>query len=232
MSAGKSVSSIIGKIGLLAAILAAFTVGLFGTIRMALYNPAVQVPNVVGQDRLAGESTLEQKGLNLRVRMTRYVPDKAPNTILDQSPHPDETVKKGQTVAVVLARAPKDDEAPAELPADDNNNENGNSNVDASNNTDNKAGNSNKKRADNKNNNGNKNNNSNKNANKSDNKNSGNKNANSNKNANGNSNKSDNKNTNSNSKGDNKNANKGNSNKGNGNNANSGNRNRRTTPEP
>jgi beta-lactam-binding protein with PASTA domain len=48
---------------------------------------------------------VEEAGLNLRVRATRFAPDARANTILDQSPGPGEVVKVGQTIAVVLARS-------------------------------------------------------------------------------------------------------------------------------
>lgn len=221
MSAGKSASSVLGKVALLVGLLVAFGVGLFGTIKLALYNPAVKVPNVVGKDRMTGESELESGGLNLRVRMTRYVPDKAPNTILDQSPHPDEVVKKGQTIAVVLARAPKENEAPPDELADDDEETTDNANANTSGNSSNSNGNVNRKKSDSKN--------------KSDNKNANNRNKNSNsaKSTNKNGNKNSNAN-NANSSGSNKNANnnKPAAKNANASNANSGNRNRRTTPEP
>ena len=220
------VTSILGKVALLVAVLAAFVIGLFGTIRLSLYNPTVEVPNVVGKDKAAAEAELAGLGLNLKARMTRYVPDKQPNTILDQSPLPGAKVKKGLPIGVVIARAPKEGEAPDENASsgeeDITANENGNANTGSTNNNAPAV-----KKPINKN--------SNKNANVN------NKNGNKNSNKNGNSNTA-NKNANANSANGNKNANAntnaGNANKSNTNtvnkgaNANTKNSNRRVTPEP
>jgi beta-lactam-binding protein with PASTA domain len=217
------VFSILGKVGLLVAILAAFIVGLFGTIRLSLHNPEVKVPNIVGKDRATAEAELASVGLSIRQRMTRYVPDKSPNTVLDQTPQPGAIVKKGLPIAVIVARAPKEGEAPdenanagdEETPPDETANANS-------------AGNSNasvpkkkpvNKNANSSNKNGNKNANGNRNANANlpgGNRNLGNANAGKNLNANRNAN----------------NANRGNANKPPNANANGGNRNRRATPEP
>ena len=218
------VTSIFGKVGLLLAILAAFAVGLFGTMRLSLYNPTVKVPDIVGKDRVTAESELAGIGLKLTARLTRYVPDKQPNTILDQTPHPGETVKKGLPIAVIVARGPKEGEVPdenANTDEEETTNENGNANSSGSNNSNGKPA-VVRKKVDNKNANaGNK---------------SGNKNANANtnnKNANAN---SVNKNANANAANGNKNANVNavnkNANVSKGVNANGGNRNRRATPEP
>jgi beta-lactam-binding protein with PASTA domain len=222
------VTSIFGKVVLLAAVLAAFLIGLFGTIRLSLRNPEVKVPNVVGKDKATAEAELASLGLNLKARMTRYVPDKQPNTILDQSPQPDSVVKKGLPVAVIIARAPKEGEAPEEEASDEEETtENTNANTSSGGNSNappaaKKPVNKNtNKNANTANKNGNKNGNSNS-ANKNGNNSNGNKNANAN---NANANKGNGNKANAN------NANKGNANRSN-TNANSGNRNRRTTPEP
>jgi beta-lactam-binding protein with PASTA domain len=215
------VFSILGKVGLLVAILAAFIVGLFGTIRLSLHNPEVKVPNIVGKDRATAEAELASVGLSIRQRMTRYVPDKSPNTVLDQTPQPGAIVKKGLPIAVIVARAPKEGEAPDENAGDEETPPDETANA-------NSAGNSNasvpkkkpvNKNANSSNKNGNKNANGNRNANANlpgGNRNLGNANAGKNLNANRNAN----------------NANRGNANKPPNANANGGNRNRRATPEP
>ena len=214
------VTSILGKVALLVAVLAAFVIGLFGTIRLSLYNPTVEVPNVVGKDKATAEAELAGLGLNLKARMTRYVPDKQPNTILDQSPLPGAKVKKGLPIGVVIARAPKEGEAPDENANSDEEditaNENGNANTGSANSTAPAT-----KKPVNKNTNKNANA-RNKNSNKNSNSNTANKNANANA---ANVNKNANANVN--------NANKGNTNTVNkGVNANTKNSNRRVTPEP
>ena len=113
MSAAKRALSALGKIGILIAIGVAFVCGLAGTIYLSLRRPEVKVPDIVGKNRLDGESVLDEAGLNVRIRRTRFSPDAKPDTILEQSPQAGEVVKAGQTVAVVLSRAPREGESVA-----------------------------------------------------------------------------------------------------------------------
>lgn len=93
--------------------MAAFGVGLAGTIYLSLRSPEVEVPDIVSKDRFDGEAALRDAGLNVRVRAARFKAGVKSGMVLDQSPRPGEVVKVGQTVAVVLSREPKDGEAPA-----------------------------------------------------------------------------------------------------------------------
>lgn len=94
----------LGNIGILLALAIAFSLGLLATLYVSLRSPEVTVPELVGKNRSAGEETLTSIGLNLRQRATRYNAEAKPDTILDQSPRAGETVKSGQTVAVVVSR--------------------------------------------------------------------------------------------------------------------------------
>ena len=133
----------IKRIGILAAVVIAFALGLAGTVYLSLRSPEVKVPEVVGKHYVEGQTTLEDAGLNIRKRMKRFKPDAQPDTILDQSPRTGEVVKSGQTVAVVVAdensgkesdsaageteagETPKPSPTPAEAPANRNaNNDN------------------------------------------------------------------------------------------------------------
>lgn len=105
MTVTKRAFSALAKLGIIIAITIAFFIGLLGTIYYSLRSREVNVPNIVGKDVLEGERALDQDGLNMRRRATRYSPDAKPNTILDQSPHAGEIIKVGQTVAVVVSRA-------------------------------------------------------------------------------------------------------------------------------
>jgi len=105
VSVSKRALSAIGKLGIVVAIAIAFFAALLGTIYYSLKSREVNVPNVVGKDVLDGEKALDQDGLNMRRRATRYSANAKPNTILDQSPHAGEIVKVGQTVAVVVSRS-------------------------------------------------------------------------------------------------------------------------------
>ncbi len=101
----------LGKMGIVVAILVAFFIGLAGTIYLSLRSPEVQVPEIVGKNRYEGESTLEEAGLNVRVRATRFKAGTRPNTVIDQSPRAGDIVKAGQTIAVVLSREPREGES-------------------------------------------------------------------------------------------------------------------------
>jgi beta-lactam-binding protein with PASTA domain len=106
----KRALSALSKIGIIIAIAVAFIFGLGGTIYLSLRSPEVKVPDVKGQNRATAESALDDKGLHMRVRATRFSPDAQPDTILDQSPQKDEIIKVGQTVAVVVSRGAKEGE--------------------------------------------------------------------------------------------------------------------------
>ena len=105
MSLAKRTLQALGKVGIVVAIGIAFLSGLAGTVYLSLRSAEVKVPEIVGKDRLAAESALNDAGLHLRQSATRYSAEAKPNTILDQFPRAGEVVKVGQTVAVVLSRA-------------------------------------------------------------------------------------------------------------------------------
>jgi PASTA domain len=105
VSLAKRTLQALGKVGIVVAIGIAFLSGLAGTVYLSLRSAEVKVPEVVGKDRLAAESALNDAGLHLRQSATRYSAEAQPNTILDQFPRAGEVVKVGQTVAVVLSRA-------------------------------------------------------------------------------------------------------------------------------
>lgn len=131
MTAKQTLVSALGKIGLIFAVAAAFLLAMLGTIYLSLRSPEVRVPEVVNQKRWDAEDALNESGLNMRVRATRYVARMQPDIVLNQSPAPGEAVKAGQTIAVVVSRAPgKDDpvvttsEVPESEPAAENQNQN------------------------------------------------------------------------------------------------------------
>ena len=88
-------------------IAAAFTLGLLGAIYLSLRSSETKVPDIVGKDRTAAETTISSAGLNFRVRATRASSEAKPDTVLIQLPHAGEIVKVGQTVAVDISRASK-----------------------------------------------------------------------------------------------------------------------------
>lgn len=103
------------KLSVVLLLLGAFVVGLAGVLLLALRSPEVKVPQVVGRDFLEGEKELAGVDLKIRRRSDRFSQEK-PNTILEQYPLPGETLKTGQTVAVIVSRAEAiGDEKPAEV---------------------------------------------------------------------------------------------------------------------
>lgn len=112
----KRALSALRKVGIIITIAVAFIFGLGGTVYLSLRSPEVKVPDVKGKDRMTAESALDDLGLHMKVRATRFSPEAKPDTILDQLPQKDEVIKVGQTVAVVLARAPKEGEHAPETP--------------------------------------------------------------------------------------------------------------------
>jgi hypothetical protein len=108
----RNILSAFGKLGVVALIAVAFAFGLVSTIYLSLRSPDIPVPEVVNQSYFDGEKTLARAGLDIRERAKRYKPGVEPGRILDQSPRAGEVIKGGQTVAVVVSRAPKEGEKP------------------------------------------------------------------------------------------------------------------------
>ncbi len=94
----------LGRLGVVALSATLFVVGIGAAVYLSLRSPEVNVPKVVGNDRFSAEDALGQAGLNMRVRASRYSPNAKADTILDQNPRAGETVKAGQTIAVVVSR--------------------------------------------------------------------------------------------------------------------------------
>ena len=98
------------RIAIVIGIAVAFTLGLLGAIYLSLRSSETRVPDIVGKDRAAAESTISSAGLNFRVRAMRPTSEAKPDTVLIQLPHAGEIVKVGQTVAVDLSRPTKEGE--------------------------------------------------------------------------------------------------------------------------
>jgi hypothetical protein len=108
----RNILSAFGKLGVVALIAVAFAFGLVSTIYLSLRSPDISVPEVVNQSYFDGERTLSRAGHDIRERAKRYKAGVEPGIILDQSPRAGEVIKAGQTVAVVVSRAPKEGEKP------------------------------------------------------------------------------------------------------------------------
>lgn len=134
--------TIIKRIAIVIGIAIAFTLGLFGAIYLSLRSSETRVPDIVGKDRNAAETTISDAGLNFRVRATRATSEAKPDTVLIQLPRAGDVVKVGQTVAVDISRPTKEGEpsTPVNANANDNKPENASS---SSTNNSNTNGNSN-----------------------------------------------------------------------------------------
>jgi hypothetical protein len=108
----RKVLSAFGKLAVVGLVAIAFAFGLLLTVYLSLRSPDIKVPEVAGKSYFDGETELARAGLDIRERAKRYKPDVPPGVILDQSPRPGEVIKAGQTVAVVVSRAPKEGEKP------------------------------------------------------------------------------------------------------------------------
>jgi len=125
---------IIKRVVIVIGIAVAFSLGLLGAIYLSLRSSETRVPDVVGKDRTAAETTIEEAGLNFRVRATRATAEAKPDIVLIQLPAAGVTVKVGQTVAVDISRASANGESTAPDTANDNtsNNQNQNANTTSS----------------------------------------------------------------------------------------------------
>jgi beta-lactam-binding protein with PASTA domain len=125
---------IIKRVVIVIGIAVAFSLGLLGAIYLSLRSSETRVPDVVGKDRTAAETTIEEAGLNFRVRATRATAEAKPDIVLIQLPAAGVTVKVGQTVAVDISRASANGESTVPDTANDNtsNNQNQNANTTSS----------------------------------------------------------------------------------------------------
>ena len=117
--------SVLRSLGIVIAIGFAFLFGLATTVYLSLRSPAVTVPEVVGKDRFVAENELQAAGLNFRVRAYRPSRQIKSDTVMFQLPRAREVVKAGQTVAVDVARTPKEGEASETIAAQANANTSG-----------------------------------------------------------------------------------------------------------
>jgi hypothetical protein len=124
VSAIRTSLTVIKRIAIVFGIAFAFSLGLLGAIYLSLRSSETRVPDIVGKDRIAAESTISDAGLNFRVRAERATSEAQPGTVLIQLPHAGEIVKVGQTVAVDISRPTKDGEV--STPANSNANANAN----------------------------------------------------------------------------------------------------------
>jgi beta-lactam-binding protein with PASTA domain len=131
VSYARQALTVVKRISIVIGIAVAFGLGLLGAIYLSLRSSETRVPDIVGKDRAAAESTISDAGLNFRVRATRPTAEAKPDTVLIQLPHAGEIVKVGQTVAVDISRASGNGESMP--PPNANANTNANTNTEQSN---------------------------------------------------------------------------------------------------
>ena len=119
MSFLKTGFSAIGKLIAVAVLAAVFLAGMATVVLMSLQGKEIQVPEITGKSYTESESELASLGLMIKKRAER-VSSEPPNTIIEQLPKPGETVKSGQTIRVVVSKAPAaGEEAPKTIPTVD-----------------------------------------------------------------------------------------------------------------
>lgn len=96
--------SAIGKLAVVAVLLAAFLFGMAGVVYMSLSGDEIKVPEITGKDFLDSEKELASLGLKIKRRADRPSTEKM-NTVLEQLPKAGETVKTGQLIFVVVSKA-------------------------------------------------------------------------------------------------------------------------------
>jgi beta-lactam-binding protein with PASTA domain len=110
----KSGISALGRLLILAGLAVAFLFGLVSVVYMSLQGREVKVPELTGKDYSESERELSLLGLKVKRRADRASTEK-PNTILEQLPHPGDTVKTGQMILVVTAKPGEAGEAPTTI---------------------------------------------------------------------------------------------------------------------
>jgi hypothetical protein len=110
----KAGASALGKLVVVAALAAAFLVGLLGVVYLSLRGEEIKVPEIVGKGKAEAEKELSALGLKMKKRADRYSQEQ-PNTILEQSPKAGTTAKTGQQILVVVSQINPEssEEAPA-----------------------------------------------------------------------------------------------------------------------
>jgi beta-lactam-binding protein with PASTA domain len=96
--------SALGRLLIVVTLLVAFLVGMGGVVYMSLSGEEIKVPEIVGKDFVESERELAALGLRIKKRADRPSEEKI-NTVLEQLPRPGETVKPGQMILVVVAKA-------------------------------------------------------------------------------------------------------------------------------
>lgn len=115
MGALNSGISAIGKLAVVAILLAAFGGASAAVVYLSLKGEELTVPEITGKDFFESEKELAGMGLKIKRRAERPSTEKM-NTVIEQSPKAGETVKTGQLIFVVVSKAGVEgEEAPKSL---------------------------------------------------------------------------------------------------------------------
>ncbi|MEP6704432.1 MAG: PASTA domain-containing protein [Acidobacteriota bacterium] len=110
--------SALGKLAIVAVLLAAFMAGAAGVVYMSLTGSEIKVPEIIGKDFVESEKELAALGLKIRKRADRVSTEQM-NTVLEQLPKAGDTVKTGQWISVVVSKAGvTNEETPSSLKKD------------------------------------------------------------------------------------------------------------------
>lgn len=124
MSILKSGISALGRLLILAGLVVAFFFGLVGVVYMSLQGREVKVPELTGKNYNDSEKELSLLGLKIQRKAYRASTE-PPNTVLEQLPHPGDTVKTGQMIFVITAKPGEGGEVPTSVkkPSDEDDTE-------------------------------------------------------------------------------------------------------------
>lgn len=110
-----TLASGIGKLAVVALLLAAFVGAMAGVVYMSLSGEEITVPEITGKDFFESEKELAALGLKIKRRADRPSAERI-NTVLEQLPKAGETVKTGQLIFVVVSKSGLEgEEAPKSL---------------------------------------------------------------------------------------------------------------------
>ncbi len=110
--------SALGKLAVVAGLLAAFLAAMAGVVYMSLSGKEISVPEITGKDFFESEKELAALGLKIKRRADRPSTEKL-NTVLEQLPKAGETVKTGQLIFVVVSKAGVEGEDTQKTPIKD-----------------------------------------------------------------------------------------------------------------
>jgi len=108
----KLLSQWMTRAGQIALVLVGLVVIYFAFVMYATSNPEIKVPNVEGQTQEQAIPYLEEQGFRVVIGGTRTDNTVPPGTVIETVPKPDEVVKSGRTIALIVSKGPETAIAP------------------------------------------------------------------------------------------------------------------------